>query len=76
MRHWLSQLGKAAEVRPLSDPPDAETLRDPWEPDLTIEGMAETVTGVVPRRNKAQHTSQMQEAAIPIIETPPERTRL
>ena len=57
--------------RPLSDPLDAEALRDPWETDLVLEDPAATGTGA---GDEAQLARAMQRAAIPIIETPPERT--
>ena len=57
--------------RPLSDPPDAEALRDLWETDLVLKDPAATGTGAGTEVQLARPT---QGAAIPIIETVPERT--
>ena len=58
--------------RPLSDPPDAETLRDFWETDLVIEDSAETGTRA---RAEPQLAPAMHGATVPIIESRPGRPR-
>ena len=50
---------------------EAEALRDLWETDLELEAPADAGSGA---GAEAQLARAMQGAAIPIIETPPERT--
>ena len=61
---WLTE-------RPLSDPPDAQALRDLWKTDIVIDHPAVTGTGA---GTEPQRALAMQRTAISIIEMPPERT--
>ena len=52
-----------------SDRPSAEAVRDLWETELEIESPATTQTS-----EETRLATLMQEAPIPIISSPPERT--
>ena len=55
--------------RSVSDSPSAEAIRDQWEAELELESPATTQTS-----EETLLATLMQEAPIPIISSPPERT--